>query len=94
MTHQSTPAVGRRRRAKRPERIDLGGGEEAVRNDLVAAANGTSERTLNRADKDGAPYLFVGGVKYRPINEYKKFLASRVQRMNPPRRRVGGDRAR
>lgn len=39
-------AVGRRPRAKRPERIDLGNGETAVRNDIVAAESGISERTL------------------------------------------------
>lgn len=87
-------AVGRRRRAKRPERIALGNDDEAVRNDLVALEEGTSERTLNRGDKEGAPFLMIGGCKYRPINEYRRFRASRIQRKNPPRRRVGSGRAR
>lgn len=86
---QIIPATAGRRRSKRPERIDLGD-DEAVRNDILAKEEGTSERTLNRGDKDGAPYLFIGGVKYRPYREYKQYLASRIQRKNrtPARRRV------
>ena len=54
-----------RRREARPERISLGD-QDAVRNDIVAKEEGSSERTLNRKDKDGAPFMYFGGCKYRP----------------------------
>jgi len=86
----SNKKCGRLNRSKRPERILLADGEEAVRNDLVAKEQGTSERTVNRDDAKGAPYLYFGGVKYRPIKEYRAFLAGRIQRRGqaPQRRRA------
>ena len=73
-------------RSMRPERIDIGD-DELVRNDLIAKAQGTSERTVNRGDAHGAPFTYVGGVKYRPQKAYRLFLASRIQRKgHPPRR--------
>jgi hypothetical protein len=79
---------GRTKRSERAERIPLADGEEAVRNDLIAKEQRTSERTVNRGDAEGAPYLYFGGVKYRPIKEYRAFLAGRIQRRNqPPQRR-------
>jgi hypothetical protein len=85
MSSERTINAGRRR-AQRPERIDLGD-DEAVRNDLIAEEEGTSERTVNRADKHGAPFLYIGGVKYRPYKAYKKFLAGRIQRKNQTKSR-------
>ncbi len=76
------------RRASRPERINLGD-DEGVRNDIVAAEQGCSERTLNRGDAEGAPYLYVGGVKYRPIKAYRAYLAGTVQVRNQKRKRSG-----
>ena len=92
MTETSTysnKGCGRPNRSERPERIPLADGEEAVRNDLVAKEQGTSERTVNRDDAKGAPYLYFGGVKYRPIKEYRAFLVGRIQRRGqaPQRRR-------
>jgi hypothetical protein len=59
-------ATGRNaRRSARPERIDLGDGDVAVRNDVVAAMLGVSEKSLNRLDPQGAAFLMVMGVKYR-----------------------------
>ena len=78
-----------RRRSARPERIMIGGVEFA-RNDVLAAEQGNvTERTINRGDKDGAPFVYIGGVKYRPVEEYHKFLLGRIQRRNrpPPKRR-------
>jgi hypothetical protein len=79
--------AGNHSRLKRPERIPLADGEEAVRNDIIAQEQGTSERTMNRQDRDGAPYLYFGNVKYRPINEYRAFLAARIQRKNQTKHR-------
>jgi hypothetical protein len=90
---QIIPATAGRRRSKRPERIDLGD-DEAVRNDILAKEEGTAERTLNRADKHGAPFLFIGGVKYRPYRAYKQYLASRIQRKNQAEPQRGRRRSR
>jgi hypothetical protein len=86
---ESRQGRGRPKRSERPERIPLADGEEAVRNDVLANEQGTSERTVNRDDSKGAPYLYFGGVKYRPIKEYRAFLAGRIQRRGqaPQRRR-------
>lgn len=66
------------RRAQRPERIDLGD-DEGLRNDLVAREQGVSERTVNWGDAFGAPFIMIGGVKYRPIRAYRQFLTSQIQ---------------
>ncbi len=46
------------RRDQRPERIDLGDGEEAVRNDLIAKEQGATERTINRDGQGCAVCVF------------------------------------
>jgi hypothetical protein len=71
-----------RRREMRPERISLGD-QDAVRNDVLAKEQGVSERTLNREDKDDAPYMYFGGVKYRPERDYRAFLVSRIKHKKP-----------
>jgi len=77
-------------RSARPERIDIGD-DELVRNDIIARDERRSERGLNRGDADGAPYTYVGAVKYRPIKRYQKFLASRIRQAQPlSRHRRGG----
>ena len=43
---------GTRPRAERPERIPLGD-DTLIRNDIVAAIYGSSERALNRGDAEG-----------------------------------------
>ena len=76
-------------RAARPERIDIGT-DMLVRNDLIAKQQGTSERTVNRGDADGAPFIYIGAVKYRPEKGYQIYLAGRIQRRGqaPKRRRA------
>lgn len=66
------------RRAQRPERLTING-EVWVRNDIAAAGQGITERSLNRGDAQGAPFAYVGGVKYRPERQYHEFLTSRIQ---------------
>jgi hypothetical protein len=67
-----------RRREMHPERITVGG-EVFIRNDILAREQGESERSLNRGDKDGAPYRFFGGVKYRPQRLHAKFIMKTIQ---------------
>jgi hypothetical protein len=59
-----------------------------VRNDLIAKRLGTCERTINRQDAEGAPYLMIGNVKYRPRKAYDAFFAARLQRKNQRRGRA------
>jgi hypothetical protein len=74
------------RRDARPERIDLGD-DIAVRNDIVAASEGRTERALNAEDARGAPFVIISKVKYRPIKRYREYLASKIQQRNQKRRR-------
>jgi hypothetical protein len=78
----ATPTLDKRRREAKPERLRIGD-ETFVRNDIKAREQGVCERTLNRLDCDGAPYLFVGAVKYRPETRYDAFLLGRIQQHKP-----------
>jgi hypothetical protein len=71
-----------RRREAHPERLEIGG-ETFIRNDLLAAELGISERSVNRGDRDGAPYVFIGGVKYRPKKRYHDFVLNSIQEHKP-----------
>jgi hypothetical protein len=82
---------GTRRRQERPERIDIGT-DVLVRNDIIAAVQGGSVRSLNREDARGAPYILINGVKYRPERGYREYLASKVQRRGQPPKRRGSKR--
>jgi hypothetical protein len=89
-TSTSNPS-GRRCRLTKPERIDIGS-DELVRNDVLAAEKGMSERTMNRGDAQGAPFTFVAGVKYRPLRAYHEFLASLIQCRNQSAKRRQAER--
>jgi len=73
-------------RCDRPEKLIIGG-ETCTRNDVKAKEQGHTEKTLNRGDKRGAPYLMVGGIKYRPDRRYDDWLLGQIQTRNPPMRR-------
>jgi hypothetical protein len=81
----STPSKIKRRdrprRSARPERITIAG-KEFARNDVLAAEGGITERTLNRGDARGDPYLMLYGVKYRPVEEHAAYLLGKVKRRN------------
>jgi hypothetical protein len=74
------------RRHTRPERISIGT-DELVRNDLIAREQGASERSINRGDAKGAPFTYIGGIKYRPIKAYREFLAAQIQVLGRNRQR-------
>jgi hypothetical protein len=86
------PQLDRRRREMHPEYI-LVGGETFERNDATARRYGVSERTVNRGDREGAPYAFVGAVKYRPKERYDAHILSRIVESRPESQR-GRRRAR
>jgi hypothetical protein len=68
------------------------GGEEMVRNDVLAQEQGTTERTINRGDARGAPYIYIAGVKYRPIERYHRFMLGQIQVRNQPSPKRRGHR--
>jgi hypothetical protein len=68
------------------------GGEEMVRNDVCARDEGACERTINRLDRLGAPYIYIGGVKYRPIERYHQFLLKQIKVRNQPQKKRRGRR--
>jgi hypothetical protein len=88
MHSSSDKPLDKRRRKARPERITIGG-ELLVRNDIRAKSLSMSERSLNRGDARGAPYVFLGGIKYRPVERHDAFILSGIQTRKPvpPRRR-------
>jgi hypothetical protein len=49
---------------------------------------GATRRTSQRLDKKGCPYVYIAGKKYRPLEECRRWLASRIKRRNqkPSRR--------
>jgi hypothetical protein len=80
--------LDRRCRATKPERIDIGD-DVLVRDDVLAKEKGLTTRTLGRGDAIGAPYTYIGNVKYRPEKQYHEFMASRIQVRKPSKRRAG-----
>ena len=81
------PRLDPRRREAHPERIVVGG-ETFIRNDVLARAQGESERSLNRGDARGAPFRFFGGVKYRPERLHAEYVFRTIQmrKLQPPKR--------
>jgi hypothetical protein len=82
----NTTVMDRRCRAAKPERIDISD-DVLVRDDVLAKEKGVTTRTLGRGDSEGAPYTYIGNVKYRPEKQYHQFMASRIQVRKPPKRR-------
>jgi hypothetical protein len=83
VTDLSTNNISRRSRESRPEHLIIGG-KGYTRNDVQAAEEGRSERGLNREDAKGCPYIYIGGVKYRPDDEYAEYVTTRIQTNKPP----------
>jgi hypothetical protein len=81
-TTQAQPLDKRDRRAH-PERIAIGS-ETFERNDIRAKKLCMSERSLNRGDAQGAPYVFLGGIKYRPVERHDAFILASIQQHKPP----------
>jgi hypothetical protein len=83
-----TQPLDKRDRRSHPERITIGG-ETVERNDICAQRLCMSERSLNRGDARGAPFVFLGGIKYRPVERHDAFILSSIQvrKPQPPKRR-------
>jgi hypothetical protein len=63
--------------------VIVAGNRTYHRNDIAAKAYSESERSANRRDPKGAPYVYFGGVKYRPQPDYDNFIASMIMRHKP-----------
>ena len=73
--------------------INLPNGEQLIPDaDFRQQVGGVSDRTGRNWDQQGCPYTYIGNRKYRPLNEGLTWVASRIQRRNPPRRARGGSR--
>ena len=88
-TENPIPTSKDRRRSARPERIMIGT-EEMVRNDVVARDEGACERSINRLDPLGAPYIYIAGVKYRPLARYHQFILAQIKVRNRPTKKRRG----
>jgi hypothetical protein len=86
MDTTSHKPLDKRDRRAHPERIAIGS-ETFERNDIRAKNLCMSERSLNRGDAQGAPYVFLGGIKYRPVERHHAFILSGIRARTPPRRR-------
>jgi hypothetical protein len=73
MHDTTTQRLDRRCKHNHPERIVVGG-KTLERNDVVAQRYGESERSVNRRDLKGAPYIRIGNIKYRPQPDYDDFV--------------------
>jgi hypothetical protein len=70
-----------------PRRIDIGTDILVLDEDFCdEVLAGAVRRTAKRYERDGLPYVFVAGHKYRPLNEGRAFLAARIQRRNQKKR--------
>jgi hypothetical protein len=70
--------LDRRARAAHPKTLNIGG-EDFDRNDVAAEQLGECERTLNRRDRQGAPFIFLGGIKYRPRQRLADYLLGTIK---------------
>jgi hypothetical protein len=68
-----------RYRDTHPERIKIGD-KTLERQDLTAKRYGESERSMNRRDRQGAPFIFI---KYRPLPDYDTFMLGCIKRTAP-----------
>jgi hypothetical protein len=66
-----------------PARIVLNG-DELVRDDIfhIEVLAGANRRTGKRYERDGLPFVYIRGLKYRPLREGREWLANRIQRPN------------
>jgi hypothetical protein len=67
--------------------IVLPNGDELIPDIEFAEKLDITRRTLANFDREGCPFVIIGGCKYRPLNEGLAWIASRIQRRNPRRGR-------
>jgi hypothetical protein len=71
---------------ERVPRIPLPNGDALIPDaEFLEIAGGVTARTGNTWDKQGCPFVIIGGRKWRPKNEGLAWIASRIRRRNPRR---------
>jgi hypothetical protein len=66
--------------------IKLPSGDKLIPDaEFLKLAGDVDYRTGLTWDREGCPYVKIGGRKYRPQSEALEWLASRIQRRNPRR---------
>jgi hypothetical protein len=78
------------RAAPPPDRIEIGD-EEFVRDEVFCdeVLAGCTRKTAKRYEAEGLPFLWIAGIKYRPLNEGKRWLTARVVRKQARKRLRG-----
>jgi hypothetical protein len=77
------PPIDKRCKEAHPERIEVGG-KILERNDVAAKRWGESERSTNRRDRQGAPYIMIANIKYRPQPDYDNFRLESITKRGRP----------
>jgi hypothetical protein len=62
--------------------ISLPNGDVLIPDIEFAEKLDITRRTLANFDRDGCPFVLIGGCKYRPLNEGLSWIASRIRRRN------------
>ena len=65
-------------------RVELANGTMLERDDIAQQKKGQSQRTAARQDKDGAPFVMIAGVKYRPQPHYDDYFVTKIVRLGQP----------
>lgn len=68
--------------------ISLPNGDELIPDIEFAEKLSVTRRTLNNLDREGCPFVIIGGCKYRPLTEALNWIASRIQRRGLRRGRL------
>ena len=91
MQKETDQPIDKRRRDAHPETITIGD-KVYVRNDIAAAKIGETVKTADKRDRHGAPYQYLGGIKYRPQPDFDQHILSGIRsqkpKQQPKRRRV------
>jgi hypothetical protein len=80
--------TNRKSLSDRPRRIELPNDvlviDEDFHREVLA---GASRRTGKRLESEGLPFVMVTGIKYRPLNAGRAWLADRITRKNQTQKR-------
>jgi hypothetical protein len=71
-----------------PVRIEIAG--DVLISDAEFCATvlaGANRRTARRYEREGLPFVMVGGKKFRPLGQGRAWLAGRIKVREVPRRR-------
>lgn len=71
-----------------PVRIEIPGDVLILDEDFCRTVlAGANRRTARRYEREGLPFVMVGGKKFRPLGQGRAWLAGRIKVREVPRRR-------